>query len=141
MKKIVFLATILGLCLALTGCGTLLGAGVGGAVGGPRGAAIGAVAGAAFIDIPAIAAEQQRQQRQYYYQQLPPPPPQTCFRDQWNRIICQQMEPQLRVYYSEPPFRPAYPWRYWYTMPNQPGFVFFLGVDGKHRRHPMKHRK
>ena len=138
MKKFLLLV-VLGLSFALTGCGTLLGAGVGGAVGGPRGAAIGAAAGAAFIDIP-NAAQQQKQQ--YYYPTTPQPlPPQTCFRDQWGRVVCQQMEPGMRVYYSEPPFRPGYPWRYWYTMPNQPGFVFFLGVDGKHRRHPMKHRK
>lgn len=39
------------------------------------------------------------------------------------------------VYYSNAPFNPGYAWQYWYTIPAQPGFVFFFGNDRRHHRH------
>jgi len=46
-----------------------------------------------------------------------------------------------RVYYVDPPFYPGYAWQYWYTVPAQPGFVFFFGNDGRHHRHQQNHHR
>lgn len=107
----------------------MTGAAIGGIAGGPRGAAIGALAGAALIDAPAIAA---RNKGNYYAYQN-----QTCWQDPWGRIVCQQVIPQQQIFYANPPLYPAYPWQYYYYQTNQPGFVFFFGQDGRHRRHRL----
>lgn len=43
--------------------------------------------------------------------------------------------PGAVVYYSNPPLPPGYPFLYWYTLPSQPGFVFFFSNKHKHHQH------
>jgi hypothetical protein len=43
--------------------------------------------------------------------------------------------PEQIYYTTNPPFYPGYQWQYWYTMSAEPGIIFFIGKDGRHRRH------
>lgn len=54
----------------------------------------------------------------------------------YGQIVCSRVV----TYNDSPPFYPGYSYQSWYTIPAQPGFVFFVGHDGHHHRHEFHQR-
>ena len=136
MRQFIIAATMIAILSQLTACGTLTGAAIGGAVGGGRGAATGALIGA-VVDVISLGQAQQsqgyyNQGSQVIYTQVP-----VC-RPWYGQMLCENVVVPQTVYYNNPPFNPGYAWSGWYTNQNQPGFVFFIGNDGRHHRHQVR---
>lgn len=78
---------------------------------------------------PFIVTAQTDGYYQTTYQNVP-----VC-RPWYGQIVCENVVVPQQVYYNNAPFNPGYSWQYWYTMPEQPEFVFFFGSDGRHHCH------